>query len=299
LSAVSLATGASKLLTDPPDPYPRKPRLELPADSWDCLIHVYGDPEQYPFHPGCPYRSAAVLPETYLRQMDILGLEKAVIANGAGYGSDSRYLLETLERYPAKFKGVTYVEDNVTPAELNALRRRGVLGARFAGGPAYPHLPRLNRRMAKRLADADMHIEFLTFTPGGIAAEKKLFLSLPNTIVIDHFGRLDTTLGLNQPGFTALLELLDTGRVWLKLSNPAFCTKEDFPYAPVLPFARALVRHAPERLVWGSNWPHVMRNGRKMANDGDLVDLIGEWVPDAAMRSQVMAVNPLKLYSPN
>lgn len=291
------AAATQKILTDPPDPHPRKPLLALPAGAWDCLIHVYAEPERYPFHPGCPYRSAAVLPETYLRQMEILGLDRAVIANGAGYGSDSRYLLETLERYPTRFKGVTYVEDDVTPGALNALRRRGVLGARFAGGPAYPHLPRINARIAKRLADADMHIEFLTFTRGGMAEEKALFLGLPNTIVIDHFGRLDTTQGLDQPGFTALLELLDTGRVWLKMSNPAFCTSDDFPYAPVLPFARALVRHAPERLIWGSNWPHVMRNGRKMANDGDLVDLIGEWVPDAETRRRIMAVNPLSLYS--
>ncbi|MGA0570024.1 amidohydrolase family protein [Variovorax sp. VNK109] len=294
---MTTTSAPQKLLTDPPDPNPRKPALVLPPGSWDCLIHVYGPMEDYPFHPGCPYRSAPVLPETFIRQMKILGLEKAVIANGAGYGSDSRYLLETLEKYPKTFRGVTYVDDDVSPARLNELRRKGVLGARFAGGPAYPHLPKITQQMARRLADADMHVEFLTFTPGGMAEEKELFLSLPNDrIVIDHFGRLDATKGLDQPGFTALLELLDTGRVWLKMSNPAFCTKEDYPYAPVLPFARTLVRHAPERLLWGSNWPHVMRNGRIMPNDGDLIDLIGEWIPSEEDRLRIMSVNPDMVY---
>ena len=286
-----------KPLTDPPDPNPRKPKLALPPGSWDCLIHVYGPPEQYPFHPLNPYRSAAVPPETSIRQQDFLGISKAVIANGAGYGSDSRYLLETLERYPTRFRGVTYVEDNITPDALRAMRKLGVRGARFVGGPAYPHLPQLTTATARKLADKDMHVEFLTFTPGGIAGEKDRLLAMPNDIiVIDHFGRLTPADGLEGSGFKAMLEMLDTGRVWVKLSNPAFCTKEDFPYTPVLPFARALVKHAPHRLLWGSNWPHVMKMGRGMPNDGDLIDQIGEWIPDEATRKMIMVDNPCSLY---
>jgi predicted TIM-barrel fold metal-dependent hydrolase len=283
-------------LTDPPDPHPRKPALVLPPGAWDCLIHVYGPPQQYPFHPLNPYRSDPALPETYIRQQDFLGLSRAVIANGAGYGADSRYLLETLARFPGRFVGVTYVEENVKPAQLKALRSAGVVGCRFAGGPAYTHLPKVSIDIAATLADAGMHVEYLTFTPGGLAVEKDLLLQLPTKLVIDHFGKLDAAKGLNDPGFTALLELLDTGRVWVKLSNPGFCTREDFPFAPMTPYARKLVAHAPDRVLWGSNWPHVMKMGRAMPNDGDLVDLIAEWAPDERLRQKLMVANPSALY---
>ena len=283
-------------LTDPPDPNPRKPALVLPPGAWDCLIHVYGPPEQYPFHPLNPYRSDAALPETYIRQQEFLGLSRAVIANGAGYGADSRYLRETLERFPDRFVGVTYVEDHIKPAELKSLRSAGVIGCRFAGGPAYAHLPKVSTGIAARLADAGMHVEYLTFTPGGLAAEKDLLLQLPTTLVIDHFGKLDAGKGLNDPGFTSLLELLDTGRVWVKLSNPGFCTRADYPFAPMTPYARKLIEHAPDRVLWGSNWPHVMKMGRAMPNDGDLVDLIAEWAPNESMRQKLMVANPSALY---
>jgi 2-pyrone-4,6-dicarboxylate lactonase len=286
----------SRPLTDPPDPNPRQPTLRLPPGAWDCLIHVYGDPDRYPFHPLNPYRSMPTLPETYIRQQDFLGLARAVIANGAGYGSDSRYLLETLERFPQRFVGVTYVEPDVTLGELKALRAAGVLGCRFAGGPAYKHLPDITLEMAGRLADAGMHVEYLTFTHGGLSAAKELLASLPTKLVIDHFGRLDATKGLNDPGFTALLDLLDTGRVWVKMSNPGFCTKEDHPFPSITPYARKLAAHAPERILWGSNWPHVMKMGRAMPNDGDLVNLIAEWVPHEAARRQMLVSNPAYLY---
>lgn len=286
----------AKPWTPPPDPNPRKPKLQLPPGAWDCIIHVYGEPDLYPFDPGCPYRSAACLPETYIAQQDVLGLSKAVIVNGAGYGFDNRYLLETLEKYPERFRGVTYVKADVTAAQLRDLDRAGVRAARFAGGPAYPHLPQLTPEIAGKLADAGWHAEFLTFTPGGMDVEKERFLKLPGTIVLDHFGKVDAAAGVNQPGFKAILELLDTGRVWLKMSNPRTTTKEDFPYAQVTPLAKALVAHAPHRLIWGSNWPHVMMMGRQMANDGDLVDLIAEWIPDAATRKQILVDNPLQLY---
>jgi 2-pyrone-4,6-dicarboxylate lactonase len=293
---MTVAAPDSRPYTDPPDPNPRKPKLVLPPGAWDCLIHVYGPLDEYPFHPLNPYLSTPVLPETYIRQQEIVGLSKAVIVNGAGYGSDSRYLLETLERYPDRFAGVTYVDEDIDAARLAEMRRLGVRGARFAGGPAYPHLPKLTPAIAAKLADADWHIEFLTFTPGGMGDEQELFMKLPNTIVIDHFGKLDASAGLDHPGFTTLLRLLDTGRVWLKLSNPAFTTREDFPYSSVTKFARALVAHAPERMLWGSNWPNVMKMGRGMPNDGDLVDLIGEWIPNAATRKRIMVDNPLVLY---
>ena len=121
-------------------------------------------------------------------------------------------------------------------------------------------------------------------------------MALPNTIVLDHFASIDAARGTDQPDFRLLLELLDTGRVWIKLSGPMRCTREELPYASLTPIARALVAHAPERLIWGSDWPHVNMNDRQMPNDGDLVDLIAEWILDAATRRQILVDNPALLF---
>ncbi len=284
-------------ITTPPDPNPRKPTLRLPQGAWDCHIHVYGPSHSYPFDPLCPYLSGEDLPETYMQMNRHLGLSRAVLVNGAGYGTDTRYQEETLERYPDFFRGVSYVKDTISPSELTKLDRLGVRAARFVGGPtAWSHLPRLEPAIAKKITDFGWHLEFLTFSRGGMAAEKDRFLAMPYTIVLDHFGTLDAAAGLDAPGFTAILELLDTGRVWVKLSNPAIATSEPFPYPTMTKFARALVAHAPERLVWATNWPHVVTTPEAMPNDGDLVDLLAEWIPDQRQRQLILVDNPNTLY---
>jgi predicted TIM-barrel fold metal-dependent hydrolase len=121
-------------------------------------------------------------------------------------------------------------------------------------------------------------------------------LALPNPVVLDHFSAFDPRLGLDQPAFRTTLRMLETGRVWLKMSGPMRCSDGDFPYVEMTPYAKALVKHAPERLVWGSDWPHVQMNGRRMPNDGDLLDLFAEWVPDQATRARILSGNPSTLY---
>jgi predicted TIM-barrel fold metal-dependent hydrolase len=118
-------------------------------------------------------------------------------------------------------------------------------------------------------------------------------LALPNTVVLDHFGGIDADA---QPDLGVLMSLLDSGRVWVKLSGPMRCTREDFPYAKVTPLARRLVDHAPERLIWGSDWPHVNMNDRAMPNDGDLVDLLKEWFPSESALRRILCENPAALF---
>jgi len=115
-------------------------------------------------------------------------------------------------------------------------------------------------------------------------------------VVLDHFGAVPAAGGVGQPAFRALLRLLDSGRVWVRLSGPMRCTTEDFPYPSVTPLARALVAHAPERLLWGSDWPHVNMRGRVMPNDGDLLDLLLDWAPDEAARNRILADTARRLY---
>jgi len=114
--------------------------------------------------------------------------------------------------------------------------------------------------------------------------------------VLDHFASIPAAGGVDQPAVNVVLRMLDTGRVWLKLSGPMRCTMENFPYRPVTSLARAFVKHAPERMLWGSDWPHVNMDGREMPNDGDLLDLMTEWVPDGAIRDRILSQNPNALY---
>ena len=156
-------------------------------------------------------------------------------------------------------------------------------------------LPRLSDRIAGLIADFGWHVQFY---PHGddLPAYAERLLALPTPVVLDHFAAVPAAGGVDQPAFGCLLRLLDSGRVWVKLSGPMRCTAEDPPYASVVPLARALVRHAPQRLVWGSDWPHVNMNGRAMPNDGDLFDLLGQWVEDAQVLQRILVEQPRALY---
>jgi 2-pyrone-4,6-dicarboxylate lactonase len=287
------------LPNQPPDPNPRTPRFAMPDMAWDCHIHLFGPANQFPFEAHSPYVSEDALPEDYLRMQKVLGLKRAVIVSAGGYGKDYRHLESVLTRFGERFRGVMLPRDDLTLAEVDKLDRLGVRAIRMFAGPAgheWSHLPQINPRLAALVHEAGWHVQYQSLTRGHLVHVADQLLAMPTPVVLDHCGAFDPAQGLDQPAFATLLRMLDSGKVWLKLSGPMRCSDEDFPYAPMLPFARILLRHAPERLVWGSDWPHVQMNGRRMPNDGDLLDLFAEWVPDAATRLRILVGNPLTLY---
>jgi predicted TIM-barrel fold metal-dependent hydrolase len=148
------------------------------------------------------------------------------------------------------------------------------------------------------VADFGWHVQFYPAGDDLLAHEHEL-LSLPVPVVLDHFAAVPAVDGTSQPAFQCLLRMLSTGRVWVKLSGPMRCTPSDMPYCDVTPLACALVAQAPERLLWGSDWPHVNMVGRHMPNDGDLFDLLGEWVPDAETRRRILVDHPRQIYGFN
>ncbi|MBL0421623.1 amidohydrolase family protein [Ramlibacter sp. AW1] len=282
-------------VTQPPDPHPRKPALQAPTGAIDCHVHLFGPASRYPFHPGSRYISQDALPQTNIALQDTLGLAGAVVVSGGGYGPDTRHLEGVLAVFPDRFRGVALLPDDVTRDHLHRLDRLGVRGARFVSDGHHGALPRLSASVAARIAEFGWHVQFY---PSGddLPRYADQLLALPNDIVLDHFAAVPAAGGTAQAAFECLLRLLDTGRVWVKLSGPMRCTAEDFPYASVTPLAQALVKHAPQRLLWGTDWPHVNMNGRAMPNDGDLFDLLAEWVPDAATRKQILVDNPRAVY---
>jgi len=287
------------LHNQPPDPHPRIPHHPPPPQAWDCHIHLFGPAAQWPFESHSPYTSDDALPEDFLRNQQQLGFAHAVIVSAGGYGRSYRHLQSVLERFPGVFRGVILPAADFSRGELAPLHRLGVRGIRFFGGPPgheWSHLPGIDARLARLAQESGWHVQYQSLVHGHLVQVAEELLALPNDIVLDHYGAFDSTLGLDQPAFTTLLRMLDTGRVWVKLSAPMRSTREEFPYPAMRPFTQALVRHAPERMLWGSDWPHVQQNERRMPNDGDLVDLFAAWVPDPRTRERIYRDNPRSLY---
>ncbi|MBO9670602.1 MAG: amidohydrolase family protein [Sphingobium sp.] len=284
----------------PPDPNPRRPAHAVPPGSWDCHIHLFGPQRLFAFAPESPYVSDDALPDDYLALQDVLGLERAVVVSGGGYGTDYSHLKWVLEKHGDRLRGVMLPRPDFSTAEMEELNRLGVRGVRMFGAPPgneWDHLPRIDKRIAGMIQEMGWHVQYHSITRDDIEGAADPLLTLPGTIVIDHLGMFDPRLGLDQPGFKAILRLLDSGRVWMKLSGPMRAAREeDYPYPSITPYAQALAKHAPERMLWGSDWPHVQMNGRIMPNDGDLLDLLALWVPDETTRFRILADNPLEIY---
>jgi 2-pyrone-4,6-dicarboxylate lactonase len=282
-------------LTQGPDPHPKKPKLKAPPDACDSHIHLFGPSDKYLFADISPYTSRDALPEDLFALQDVLGLSTAVIVSPGGYSRDTTMLANVLTKYPKRFRGIALMPDDAPPTEFARLGGLGVRGLRMMSAKRGLHMPHLNPGTAARAHEHGWHVQFYPEGTDIVEYADKL-LALPNDVVLDHFASIPAAGGVDQPAVKAVLRMLDTGRVWLKLSGPMRCTPGDFPYAPVTALAQAFVKHAPQRMVWGSDWPHVNLNDRKMPNDGDLLDLLAEWVPDETLRNRILVQNANELY---
>jgi 2-pyrone-4,6-dicarboxylate lactonase len=283
------------ILTQAADPHPRRSKLVCPPGACDTHIHLFGPAAKYPFAPDSPYTSRDQLPETFIAMQKTLGLSTAVIVSPGGYGRNSTMLSDVLGQYPERFRGIALMPDDAPKSEFARLSRLGVRGLRMMSSRRGSHVPTYSRSTAERAYEHDWHVQFYPHGADIIDYADKL-LALPNDIVLDHFASIPAEGGADQPAVKTVLKMFDSGRVWLKLSGPMRCTKENLPYPSVTPLAHAFVRHAPERMVWGSDWPHVNLDGREMPNDGDLLDLLATWVPDIATRNRILVDNANALY---
>ena len=282
-------------MTKPPDPNTKTPKLTCPPGAIDAHFHLFGPKERYSFAADAAYESADALPETLMHMHRVLGISGGVLVNAGAYGRNPQHLLDTLTRFPDYFRGIVVPPDHLSDDEIGRMDALGVRGVRFFSHPRGRNLAPILPELAAAVHERGWHVQFYGH-PGGIAERADAQLALPNRIVLDHFGTVIAERGLNQPAFQTILRMLDTGRVWVKMSGPMRCSKLDPPYPDMIPFAHALVRHAPERLVWGSDWPHPNMNDQVMPNDGDLLDLMLDWVPDTATRNRILADNPRALY---
>jgi len=277
-----------------PDPHPRAPHFRVPRGACDCHAHVIGSPERYPFTSERSYTPPPAPEETYFAMHRALGIERGVLVQISVHGTDNRLLVDTLRRHPERLRGIAVVDPDVADAELDVLEAAGVRGVRcnelFGGGIGLEAMETLAGRIARR----GWHLQLL-IDGRRLPSISARLARLPVPFVVDHMGYIPTRGGLGDPGFQELCKLLKEADCWVKISGANRISSELIPYRDTIPFAQALVAARPERVVWGSDWPHVAIKG-PMVNDGVLLDLLAEWLPDEPTRTRILVDNPAALY---
>jgi len=277
-----------------PDPDPRAPSFDLPEGSCDCHGHLIGPNALFPLSPTRTYTPPEAPLAAYRQLLATLGLARGVLVQPSAYGTDNECLIQALAKHRNTLRGIAVVEPDVSREELERLAHMGVRGIRFnlvyEGGISLDHLEVL----ADRIEDLDWHLQLL-LDADTLASVAPRLADLPVDVVIEHFGFVRSREGIAHPRFTALLGLIEAGRCWVKLSGPYRITAQSLPYPDITPFADALIKADPTRLLWGSDWPHVAFDG-EMPNDGALLDLLPLWAPDERLRRLILVENPARLY---
>ncbi|MDH3508396.1 MAG: amidohydrolase family protein [Gammaproteobacteria bacterium] len=281
-----------------PDPRPQSPGHAVPDLACDTHMHICGPESRFTYSRERIYTPPDALLPSYLELTDKLGIGRVVFVQPSIYGTDNSAMLDAMHASPLPCRGVAVVADDVNEQTLNELHEAGVRGVRLNlvdTADKHATLPVDDiRALAERVAPLGWHIELLLHADDHPQLDTQL-ADLPIDVVFGHLGYLRPGAGTADPGFQALLRLLEAGRCWVKLTGPYRLTREALPYAAVQPFAQALIRTAPERLLWGSDWPHVMVK-TPMPNDGQLLDLFFAWADDVDIGRRILVDNPADLY---
>ncbi|MGO1767652.1 GntR family transcriptional regulator [Advenella sp. S44] len=270
------------------------PGFELPANACDTHAHVVSDDTNaFPFVADRSYTPPAAPETRYLSMLDHTGMQRGVLVQISVYGDDNRYMLQVLERHPDTLRGIAVVRDNVTDAQLRQMHEAGVRGLRinvlFGGGTGFEAMENL----ARKIANYGWHMQFL-MDARQLPELLPRLKQLPVPGVIDHMGHMPVAEGINHPGFRAMQELIEHHGWWVKLSG-AYRISDDFPeFANVVPWAQALIATNEDRMVWGSDWPHV--SIPRMPDTGLLLSQLAQWAPSPAQRKKILVDNPAVLY---
>jgi len=282
------------------------PRFVAPAGACDCHAHVFGPYASFPLAEDRSYTPPENGAERFIAHLDRLGLTRGVLVTASAQGDDNGNVLAALRAYPERLRAVAVVRAEISDAELDALTAAGVRGARFnlfkhEGKAVYRNGVGLAdfEALAPRLKARGWHAQIWVHAPD-LPELSSVLLKPGIDLVVDHMGRMNTARGVEDSGFRYLCELLRAGRAWTKISGADRNTAGGPPYGDITPFAQALLRANPQRVVWGTDWPHInYYENANMPDDGVLLNLLGEWLPDEAIRRQVLVDNPARLYGFN
>jgi len=279
----------------PPDPDPVKPKYVMPAGACDAHCHVFGPGARFPYSPTRAYTPPDAPVENLRRLHAHLGISRAVIVHASCHGTDMSVTLDAIASSNGAYRGVAMVGGGVTDAELERLYTGGIRGVRFnfvshLGGA--PDLA-LFDSMLGRVKELGWHI-VLHLGAEDIVTYADRIKRIPVPFVIDHMGRVKAEQGLDQKPFKLLLELMRNELAWVKVSGAERVSSGTRPFRDAIPFAAALIQAAPDRVLWGTDWPHP--NVKTMPNDGETVDLFAEFTGDETVRRKILVDNPTRLY---
>ena len=273
---------------------PSKPRLVAPAGTCDTHMHVYD--RRFPKAPTALITPPDASVGAYREMCRRLGIERTVVVQPTTYGRDNRCTLDAIAALGANARGIAVVDEAVADAELDRLTRAGIRGVRFhmlpGGALGWESL----EAIAVRVQVCGWHVQ-LQLDGREFVEREALIRRFPGTLVIDHTGKFLEPVAPGHAAFKVLLALVDNGRTYVKLSAPYEVSKVGPPhYGDVGALAKALVRAAPERMLWASNWPHPSSPADNKPDDATLLDVLLDWVPDQAVRRRILVDNPARLY---
>jgi len=257
-------------------------------------MHIYD--KRYPLAPTAKIVHGDALVPEYMKVCKRLGIERTVVVQPTAYGTDNRCTLDAMAAIGPGARGVAVVDQSVTDEELARLTGLGIRGIRFFMLPGGALPWEILETMAARVGNFGWHVQLQL--DGRTLPEREAILKrLPATLVIDHVGKFLEPVPVDHPAFAALKRLVENGRTWVKLSAPYEVSKSGPPYFDdVGALAKILIKLAPDRMVWATNWPHPTPPANKKPDDAMLLDMLLDWVPDETVRNKILVDNPAKLY---
>jgi 2-pyrone-4,6-dicarboxylate lactonase len=278
-----------------PNPPPQRPNFRLPGGACDSHCHIYGPFDRFPL-PDDRSFTPSEAPETALRALhDAIGIQRAVIVQSQGHGLDHRPLLDALAVGNGRYRGVALLKPTSSASEIAGFDQAGICGVRFnflrhlGGNPSLDAM----RDIMKLVRPFGWHVAVHVTGPD-LIRYADFIAGIDARVVVDHMARPDIGHGIDACRDT-LFRLLDSGRIWVKLSGGDRLSKAGPPYLDVVPYARSLAEHSPERILWGSDWPHVNLDG-PMSDDGALVDLVAAIAPTDDLRRRMLVDNPMAFF---
>ena len=278
-------------------PNPSKPKFVVPAGAVDAHCHVFGPGDVFPFAPERKYTPCDASREQLFALRDFLGFEKNVVVQATCHGADNSALLDVLEHSDGRARGVVTVKSDITTEELERMHALGVRGVRFnyVKRLVDPKPDDYYRGIIEKIKPFGWHV-VLYFEPADLREKWDFFTSLGVPVVVDHMGRPDVTKPVANPDFELFQRFMRENDVWCKVSCPDRLTVSGSPaYADVVPFAKAIVEEFPDRVLWGTDWPHPNMK-KEMPDDGILVDYVPSIAVTQELQVKLLVTNPNILY---
>jgi predicted TIM-barrel fold metal-dependent hydrolase len=278
----------------------------VPSNACDCHTHIIGDPHRFPFFAGRVYTPEPALPPEMAVVHKALHIKRVVIVTPSVYGTDNSATLYGINAHGASARGIAVIDDKITDQDLETLAASGIRGIRLnlaTGGQAGPAAirQRVTAAMDRIKKIRNWHLQIYT-SVASIPAIKELVFAPPVPIVFDHFGGIQAAQGPDQPGFADLIDLLRTGNVYVKISGAYRASTQAPDYLDVAPFAKGLIVANPDRVLWGTDWPHPNTTPSAKVSpplpidDGRLFNQFALWAPDPQERQKILVENPARLY---